>query len=121
VIHRKSDPATVLARVLEDAAELDAEPTAADRQWARAQRKSLDRTLAAMRRRLLPDAPPIAKAAPIRPSLLAMAHDALIALYTQLIEAFGPTIQVAHRDLAVLSDDDLRRLIQEIDPSGAIA
>ncbi len=111
-----------LARVLDDAAyatENAPRRSDADREWAKNLRAMYTRKIAAARRALLPEAPPIRTAEPIRPHLAAMARDALVALFTKLTEGLGARVQYAHRDLDVLSDDDLRRLIQEIERASA--
>jgi hypothetical protein len=56
-------------------------------------------------------------AKPIRPSLLAMTRDALIAKLTELTRAHGNRIQYAHRNLKGLSDDDLRRMLALLEPA----
>jgi hypothetical protein len=86
-----------------------------DRRWAREVLANAQARLAEMRRNLLPKTVPIKKAEPIRPDLIAMSRDALVALFTRLTEQWGPQVQYAHRDLDVMSDNDLRRLIQMID------
>jgi hypothetical protein len=111
-----------LARVLDDAAyatEHAPRRSEADKQWAKSLRATYTRKIAAARRALLPEAAPIRRGEPIRPHLAAMARDALVALFTRLTEGLGGELQTAHRDLAVLSDDDLRRLIQEIESASA--
>ena len=54
-------------------------------------------------------------ARPIRAEYLAMDRDALIATFELLDRRIGP-VQVAHRKLHELSDNDLRRLIETITP-----
>ena len=95
----------------------DGTSTPDDRRWARDVVANAQARIAAMRRNLLPKPAPIKKADPIRPSLLAMSRDALVALLGKLTEAWGPQVQFAHRDLDALSDNDLRYLIQTIDTS----
>jgi hypothetical protein len=53
-------------------------------------------------------------ALPIRPRYLAMVRDELLASVSGLISA--GRLQVAYRNLSALSDDDLRRLLQSVDP-----
>jgi hypothetical protein len=89
----------------------DGETSADDRRWARSLVASVHGQLAAMRRARLPAAPPIAKAKPSRPALAAMGREALLAKLGELTRALGGAVQYAHRDLAGLSDDDLRRLV----------
>ena len=56
------------------------------------------------------------QAQPIRPSLLALGRDALLAKLDELIGRLGSSVQYAHRNLEGLSDDDLRRLLDTLDP-----
>jgi hypothetical protein len=49
----------------------------------------------------------------IRPALLAMARDALVAEYARL-KAAHPGLGFAHRKLAEITDDDLRTMIEDI-------
>lgn len=49
----------------------------------------------------------------IRPALLAMARDALVAEYARL-KAAHPELGFAHRKLAEITDDDLRTMIEDI-------
>ena len=50
---------------------------------------------------------------PVRPSLLAMARDALVAEYSRLKHAY-PQVGFAHRKLSGITDDDLRTMIEDI-------
>lgn len=88
-----------------------------DRRWARDVVSNAQTRVAEMRRNLLPAEAPIKKADPLRPSLLAMGRHALEALFGRLTQTWGPQLEYAHRDLDTLSDNDLRRLIQTIDPN----
>jgi hypothetical protein len=88
-----------------------------DRQWSRELTSTVKGRIAELRRGLLPAEAPTEKAKPIRPSTLAMARDAVIEAITRLLQGMGGTVQVAHRNLTQLSDDDLRRLYDLIDPS----
>ena len=90
--------------------------TADDRPWAREVGKRVQARLAELRRNLVPAAAPVARAKPIRPSLLALGRDALVAKLDELIARLGSSVQYAHRNLEGLSDDDLRRLIDTLDP-----
>ncbi len=48
----------------------------------------------------------------IRPSILAMARDAMAARFDQLFAAH-PSAVIAHRDLTALTDDDLRTALED--------
>jgi hypothetical protein len=72
--------------------------------------------LAEMRRTLLPQAAPPIKLAPIRPSLLALGRASLIARLDAIKRSGGAAVQYAHCDLHGLSDDDLRRMIELLEP-----
>ncbi len=89
--------------------------TPEDTAWARGVRTSVQARLAEMRRSLTPAAAPAKKAQPIRPSLLALGRDALVERLTQLTQKMGGAVQFAHRHLAGLSDDDLRRLVETLE------
>ncbi len=92
-------------------------PTAADRRWSRELGITIETRLAALRRKLTPIDVPTEKAKPLRPSTLAMARDALMEGIARITGAMGGTVQYAHRNLTGLSDDDLRRLYDTIDPN----
>ncbi|HET9989440.1 MAG TPA: hypothetical protein VFQ65_13005 [Kofleriaceae bacterium] len=98
-----------------DAAEHGTNPPA-DRSWAREVGKRVQARLAELRRNLVPATAPVVQAQPIRPSLLALGRDALIAKLDELTRRLGSSVQYAHRNLEGLSDDDLRRLIDTLDP-----
>lgn len=85
--------------------------------WAREVATSFQNRIAEMRRNRLPASVTPIKAKPIRPSLLAMGRDALIAKLAELTRMPGVRIQYAHRNLTGLSDDDLRRMLDLLDPS----
>ena len=87
--------------------------TADDRRWADGVSKRVQSRLAELRRNLVPAAAPLARAKPVRPSLIAMGRDALLA---KLVSLTGPSVRYAHRNLDGLSDDDLRRLVDTLDP-----
>ena len=91
--------------------------TARDRQWSRELGVKLDERLAELRRNLLPADPPIEQAKPIRPSTLAMVRDALLEGIKRMSASTGGRVQFAYRNLKRLSDDDLRRIYDSIDPS----
>ena len=112
----------ILDAIYEDAALVDAEhgkSTPADQKWAREIRSNVHARLAEMRRNLMPAAAPAKKAKPISASLLAMGRAALERLLERLTEKMGGGVQYAHRHLGELSDDDLRRLIDTLDPNAA--
>lgn len=88
-----------------------------DREWSRELTTSVKSRLAELRRGLLPAEAPTERAKPIRPSTLAMARDVVIEAVTRFMQGTGGTVQIAHRNLTRLSDDDLRRLYDLIDPS----
>lgn len=87
------------------------------RAWSRDLGVKIDARLAELRRNLTPADPPVESAKPIRPSTLAMMRDALIEGVTQFTQARGGAVQFAHRNLKRLSDDDLRRLYDLLDPT----
>lgn len=114
----------VLDAIIHEAALRDATEgtsTPAERKAEDAVHASVHARLAAMRRNLLPAAAPPAPARPIRPSLLALGRDALLARLETLTRTMGGAVQYAHRDLARLSDDDLRRIIDLIEPHPSTA
>lgn len=88
--------------------------TPKDKEWAARMRVRTMERVAEMRRNLVPDVEPI-KARPIRPSLLAMTRDALLARFDEISKRMGGAVQVAHRHLKDLSDDDLRRVIETLE------
>ena len=71
--------------------------------------------IAEYRRSRLPKHVPIKKAPPLSERLLAMPRAALESLFASLVAQLGPDAQFAHRKLEVLSDNDLRRIIQTIE------
>lgn len=99
---------------LEAAAEGKSTPE--DRKFAREVGKRVQARLAELRRNLVPAVAPVVKAQPIRPSLLALGRDALLAKLDEITRRLGSSVQYAHRNLEGLSDDDLRRLIDTLDP-----
>jgi len=91
--------------------------TAADRQWSRELGVTIEARLAELRRNLTPADAPTEKAKPLRPSTLAMVREALMEAIESIMRAMGGTVQYAHRNLKGLTDDDLRRLFDTIDPA----
>lgn len=91
--------------------------TAEDRAWSRALGAKLDARLAELRRSLTPPDVAPERAKPLRPSTLALTRDALMEAITRLTRSMGGAVQYAHRNLRGLSDDDLRRLLDTIDPT----
>ena len=69
--------------------------------------------LAAMRRAELAQIEPIVERRAVRPELMAMARDALVAEYARLKAAY-PALAFAHRKLEAITDDDLRSMIEDI-------
>lgn len=113
-------PSEILDEVSHQAAEaaVAARKTSKDdRHWSRALGARLDARLAELRRNLTPPESPVEPAKPIRPSTLAMARDVVIAAIERLTQSMGGTVQLAHRNLTQLSDDDLRRLYDLLDPT----
>ena len=49
------------------------------------------------------------------PGLLAQTRDALLAKIQQWQDALGPSLQLAHRQLDTMDDDDLRTLLADIE------
>lgn len=94
-----------------------AQPTAEDRAWSRALGTRLEARLAELRRNLTPPDVVTERAKPLRPSTLALTRDALIEAITRITRSMGGAVQYAHRNLRGLSDDDLRRLLDTIDPA----
>jgi hypothetical protein len=93
----------------------DGHVTPEDRRWAESVVASMDTRIAEYRRSRLPKSVPIEKAEPLSDRLLAMPRAALEALFALLVEKLGPQVQLAHRHLETLSDNDLRRLIQTME------
>jgi hypothetical protein len=106
---------TILHHVALDAAE-NGRPTEDDKRWSRDLGVQIEARLAELRRKHTPADEPIEKAKPIRPSTLAMLRDALIEAITRITRTMGGAVQYAHRNLKGLSDDDLRRLYDTLDP-----
>jgi len=93
-------------------------PTDDDRRWAQRYGTQIEARLAELRRGLVPDAAPIEKAKPLRATTLAMSRDAVLAAIERITQAMGGAVTYAFRELQGLSDDDLRRLLDSIDPTG---
>lgn len=109
----------ILDAIYNDVALVDAEDgdaTPEDRRWAGEVRNRVQARLAELRRNLLPAEAPPRPAKPIRAKYLAMARDALLSAVDEITQRMGGTVQVAHRNLSGLSDDDLRRLLETLDP-----
>lgn len=116
----KRTPLDTLDEVSHQAALAEADngkSTSEDHKWSRALGASVEARLAELRRNLTPAEAPTERARPLRPSLLAMARDALLAAIERIVGAGGGDVQVAYRDLRGLSDDDLRRLLDTLDPN----
>jgi hypothetical protein len=101
-----------------EALALDAEEhgthTPKDREWATRMRARAMEKLAAHRRALVPDVART-KARPIRAELLAMTRDGLLARFQEISRRMGGALQVSHRHLKDLTDDDLRRVLETIE------
>ena len=109
----------ILDAIYHDAALTEAEQGSSspdDKRWARDVREKVQARLAEMRRSFTPASVPVEKARPIRAALFALDRNALLAKLTELLTRMGGAVQVAHRNLTSLSDDDLRRLIDTLDP-----
>jgi hypothetical protein len=91
--------------------------TARDRRWSRELGAQLDERLAALRRGLIPADPPIERVKPVRPSTLALARDAVLEGIRRFTAPTGGRVQFAYRNLKRLSDDDLRRIYDTLDPT----
>jgi hypothetical protein len=77
---------------------------------------AMQERIAAERRSMVPAARPLAQMEPIRPSLLRMKRDELIAKVKELFGASpGLSIQVAYREATYQSDQDLRVLIMALE------
>lgn len=95
---------------------VDPEVTPEDMRWAESVAAGIQKRAVEHRRSRLPKTlPPIKKAAPITERLRAMSRAALDVLFASLVEKAGPQMQLAHRHLDTLSDNDLRRMIQTIE------
>lgn len=92
-------------------------PAPGDERTARDLGDKLAARLAELRRALLPAAPPVQKARPIRAKWLGLARDQMIAKLTEITQAMSGAVQYAHRDLQGLSDNDLRQLLDLLDTS----
>lgn len=116
----KPTPSEILDEITHHAAEAAVaarKATKEDREWSRALGARLDARLAELRRNLTPADPPTEKAKQIRPSTLVMTRDAVIEAITRLTQSMGGAVQFAHRNLKQLSDDDLRRMYDLLDPT----
>lgn len=114
----KHDNLEILDRAYHEAAIEDAthaETTPADRVWADSVRLRTQDRLAAIRRNLLPSIDTPGVASPIRPSILAMTRDAVLARIAELAQRLAGDIQIAHRGLTGLTDDDLRQLLEALE------
>jgi hypothetical protein len=89
-------------------------PTEADRMWAACLRLKAKLRIAECRRGLVSAAVLDATVPAIRPELLAMKRAELLALLDDI--AARRDVQLFPRRLHKLSDDDLRRLLETLDP-----
>jgi hypothetical protein len=110
-------PIDALEAMYEDAALAAADDpsqiTPQDRAAADALRLNIEARIAERRRSFLPDGK-IKTARPIRPSYLAMGRQQLLTRLQELVQRLGPQLQIAHRKLTELTDNDLRRLLETI-------
>lgn len=116
----KPDASEVLDAINYQVALEDAEngaATAEDKKWSKQLGVTIEARLAELRRNLTPADPPKEHAKPLRKSTLAMARDALMEAIAKLTQAMGGQVQYAHRNLKKLSDDDLRRIYDTLDPT----
>lgn len=116
----KPDAAEVLDAISYQVALEDAEngtATADDKKWSKDLGLKIEARLAELRRNLTPADAPVERARPLRASTLAMARDFLMDAILKLTGSMGGQLQYAHRNLKKLSDDDLRRIYDTIDPS----
>ena len=92
--------------------------TAQERTWSKAVGAQLEARVAELRRNLTPADPTPETSKPIRPSTLAMARDALLSGVAQFLSALMGEAEpgFAYRNHKRLSDDDLRRLYDLLDP-----
>lgn len=116
----KPDAAEVLDALNYQVALEDAEngtATADDKKWSKDLGVKIEARLAELRRNLTPADAPVERARPLRASTLAMTRDFLMDAIAKLTGSMGGQLQYAHRNLKKLSDDDLRRIYDTIDPS----
>jgi hypothetical protein len=93
----------------------EGKPTRESRAAASRYRALVDNSLAAMRRKDLEHVGDVqVERREIRPDLLAMARDALVARVLEY-QKQGYASGFAHRKLTSVSDDDLRTMIQDIE------
>ncbi len=95
--------------------------TPEDKKWSKDLGAKIEARLAELRRNLTPADPPKERARPLRKSTIAMTRDALMAAIAKVTGSMGGQVQYAHRNLTKLSDDDLRRIYDTIDPSNRSA
>jgi hypothetical protein len=108
--------------ILHEAALADAESresTPREQRIAARVKARVTHDLAKLRRDLLPTPEPITRARPIRKWLYALGYDALIARIEATVAQLGGAVQYAHRDLSVLTEDDLRQLLDLLLPADA--
>ena len=118
MIDDKKKSLEILDAIYDEAARLEAKEgksTPEVRAWADGVRDDIQARLAELRRSLVPTAPAPESARPIRPSTLAMTRDMLLARLDEWAARLGGKLQIAHRHLSGLSDDDLRRLLDTIE------
>ena len=108
----------ILDALADEAARYEADegkPTLTSRAAARRYRAFVDDRLAALGRAELEQHAPARVTQPaIRPDLLAMTRDKLLA-YIRRLQDQQPGLGFAHRSLVDVSDDDLRTMIEDIE------
>jgi hypothetical protein len=115
----KTPDLDVVDVLLRDSAERAANAetsTPAERRADEAVVAALHARIADLRRARLPAAVPPRKAGPVRGDLLDLGRDALLARLEAVTQLFAGEVQYAHRDLDELTDDDLRRLVDMVEP-----
>jgi hypothetical protein len=106
---------------MEDAEDGKEEESEREQQWMQSLVDSTHARLAELRHSLLlkPTAPkrPVA----IRAELYSLDREPLLARLAQLLQHAGPSAQLAYRDRAHQSDDDLRLLVTILEEPSAVA
>jgi hypothetical protein len=108
---------TISHHVAQAAVERRGKPSAADRAWSDELGAKVKARLAELRRNHTPKDVVAEAAKPIRSTTLAMTRDAVIEAITKLTQSMGGAVQFAHRNLTQLTDDDLRRTYDLLDPT----
>jgi hypothetical protein len=102
--------AMVLDHIAEEvAADINSEPTEADRRWAREEHAKMQVRIAEMRRQHTLSHAVIGPAVPISPAIRAMVREELLAQLEAV--SHSRAVQYAHCNLTGLTDDDLRQML----------